>query len=68
MLPPKCITCGKLLSDIEIDWVQYKEHCMKHNSDTVDDLMAKKLDELHINSRCCRSQVLTYVELVKIII
>ena len=68
MLPPKCITCGKLLSDIEIEWVLHKEWCMKEHPDNYADLLAKKLDDLHIVSRCCRSQVLTYVELIKVII
>ena len=71
MLPPKCITCGKFLADIEIEWIQYEEQCIsnKQNSKThVADLLSKKLDNLHLTSRCCRSQVLTYVKLIKIIL
>ena len=68
MLPPKCITCGKMLADIEVEWTLYKEQCYKHKtSEQIDDLLAAKLDELHIKSRCCRSLILTYVELVKVI-
>lgn len=25
MLPPKCITCGKLLADIELEWSSKKD-------------------------------------------
>jgi len=70
MLPPKCITCGKMLADIEIEWTLYKKECYnkKHGpKHQIDDLLAAKLDQLHIKSRCCRALVLTYVELVEII-
>lgn len=70
MLPPKCFTCGKLLSDIEIAWKEAKESY--ENDDKLDDeqianLLVKVLEKLKIKNMCCRSQVLTYVDLVKVI-
>ena len=71
MLPPKCFTCGKLLADIEIEW--RITHDKLRNDDTMTEEqvareMSKLLDKLHINCQCCRAQVLTFVELIKIIL
>ena len=71
MLPPKCFTCGKLLADIEIEWKEMKEtheNNDKLTQEQVAALMTKLLDKLKIKDGCCRSQVLTYVDLIKIII
>lgn len=71
MIPPKCITCGKFLADIEVEWITYKEYCFRNKSklkEPIDDLLAKKLDELHVHTRCCRSQVLTSVDLVRLLL
>lgn len=71
MIPPKCITCGKFLSDIELEWTMYKDQCIRNKlklHEPIDDLLAKKLDDLHIYTKCCRSQVLTSVELVKLLL
>jgi DNA-directed RNA polymerase subunit N (RpoN/RPB10) len=71
MLPPKCITCGKLLADIEVEWSTKKElweNDDKLTADQVADKLTALLDKLHIKSQCCRSQVLTFVDLIKIIL
>lgn len=71
MLPPKCFTCGKLLADIEIEWKEMKktyESNDKLTDDQIADLLSKLLDKLKITDGCCRSQVITYVDLIKIII
>jgi DNA-directed RNA polymerase subunit N (RpoN/RPB10) len=71
MLPPKCFTCGKLLADIEIEW--RTTHDRLRNDDTMTDEqvaveMSKLLDTLQIKTQCCRAQLLTFVELIKIIL
>lgn len=71
MLPPKCITCGKLLADIEVEYKETKQ--MYENDTSLDDeqvakLITELLDKLHIKRMCCRTQVLTFVDLVKLII
>ena len=71
MLPPKCITCGKLLADIEIEYKETKQMYQndeKLSEEEVAKLVSQLLDKLHIKRMCCRSQVLTFVDLVKIII
>jgi DNA-directed RNA polymerase subunit N (RpoN/RPB10) len=70
MIPPKCITCGKHLSDIELEFILFRDECVRNRftlKESVDDLCAKKLDQLCIVNRCCRSQCITSVELAKII-
>ena len=71
MLPPKCITCGKLLADIELEWSSKKdlwENDNKISPEQAAEKLAKLLDDLKIVRQCCRAQVLTYVDLIKIIL
>ncbi len=71
MLPPKCFTCGKFLADIEVMWVQYLNDIRADKNNTeekISNLRAEKLNHLCIKKRCCRSLVLTYVDLIEIII
>ncbi len=71
MLPPKCITCGKLLADIEVEWNTKKdlwENDKSLTDEQVADKLAKLLDDLKLVRQCCRAQVLTYVDLIKIIL
>jgi len=70
MLIPKCYTCGKVLSHVEIRWIHKKEECANNVNLTKEEsltIMANYLDELKITSRCCRKCLLTFVEHVKII-
>ena len=69
MLPPKCYTCGKMLSQYELRWIRKREECENKNlsQEETDEIMANLLKELGIVSKCCRKQMLTFVEQVKII-
>jgi DNA-directed RNA polymerase subunit N (RpoN/RPB10) len=71
MLPPKCITCGKLLSDIAIE-LSALNKSLEHDDSISPEQKAQKiaqfLDVKHIKRICCRCQCLTYVELIDIII
>lgn len=71
MLPSKCITCGKLLSDIAIELSELKKS-LEHDTTMTDEAKAARitqfLNDHSITNICCRSQCLTYVELIDIII
>ena len=71
MLPPKCISCGKFLADIELQYESSKDEIdtnSKLNSEEKKLEKKKLLDDLHITRWCCRAQVITYCDLIKIIV
>lgn len=71
MLPPKCFTCNKLLADIEL---YYESEIKRIEIDTIStpeiksDLKKKLIDSLGINRYCCRMRLISYVDLINIII
>jgi len=71
MLPPKCISCGKFLADIQLDYEMYKEKIDENIKLSNEDKKKEKrklLDDLYIKRWCCRKQVVTYCKLINIII
>jgi DNA-directed RNA polymerase subunit N (RpoN/RPB10) len=70
MLPPKCITCGKFLADIELDYEELQDMMKMKNYTTEQKSKAQKkfLDEHKIINLCCRTSVITYIDLIKLII
>ena len=72
MLPPKCFTCGRIFADIELDYEKKViELEINKKNLTIEEIKKEKckiLDELHIHRYCCRSRVLTYIDLIKVII
>jgi DNA-directed RNA polymerase subunit N len=54
MIPVRCYTCGRVISDI---WEEYKER-IKHEE------RAEVLDKLGIKRYCCRRMLLTHAELI----
>lgn len=71
MLPPKCISCGKFMADIQLTYEQMKDDIEADTSLTLEqqrDKMKKCLDLLYIKRWCCRSQVITYKDLINIIV
>lgn len=54
MIPVRCYTCGKVISDV---WEEYKER-IKHEDP------GKVLDDLGIKRYCCRRMILTHAELI----
>jgi len=54
MIPVRCYTCGKVISDV---WDEYKER-IKHEN------QGKVLDELEIKRYCCRRMLLAHAELI----
>lgn len=54
MIPIRCFTCGKVISDI---WDVYKERITYEDPGAV-------LNDLGITRYCCRRMLLTHVELI----
>ncbi len=54
MIPVRCFTCGKIISNV---WEEYRERVKKEES-------AKVLDDLGIKRYCCRRMLITHVPLV----
>lgn len=71
MLPPKCISCGKYMADIQLT---YEQMIVDIESNTglsheqQQQLMKECLDKLYIRRWCCRAQVISYKDLINIIV
>jgi len=56
MIPVRCFTCGKVISNV---WDEYKRRTKEEKENP-----GKVLDELGITRYCCRRMLLTHVEFV----
>jgi len=54
MIPVRCYTCGRVISDV---WEEYKERIKREEP-------AEVLDKLGIKRYCCRRMLLTHAELI----
>lgn len=71
MLPPKCFSCGKFLADIQLEYESKKDEIDSNSKLSEDEKKQQKknlLNAMYIRRWCCRSQVITYCDLVNIII
>jgi DNA-directed RNA polymerase subunit N (RpoN/RPB10) len=71
MLPIKCLSCGKFMGDIQLEYEQLKNDILidnKISEEIKNEEIKKLLTKLYIKRWCCRSQVLTYKSLIDIII
>tara|TARA_B110000208_G_C11798906_1_gene440931 strand:- start:299 stop:511 length:213 start_codon:yes stop_codon:yes gene_type:complete len=70
MLYPNCPTCGKLLADIEVEYLNEIEVISnkKLDQEKIDEAKRKLLDKLNVKRYCCRTRVLTFIDEVKLII
>lgn len=71
MLPPKCFSCGKFLADIELEYESKKDQIdsnSKLSSEEKKQMKKDLLNKMYVTRWCCRSQVITYCDLVHIII
>jgi DNA-directed RNA polymerase subunit N len=57
LIPVRCFTCGNVISDV---WEEYKERAKSEPP-------GKVLDDLGIESYCCRRMLLTHVEIVDVL-
>jgi len=75
MLPPRCFTCGHVLANIELD---YEEGLLNidNNIKLSDDEKAKNKRDLvnkllpgrWKNRYCCRTRLLSYVDLIHVVV
>ena len=66
MLYPVCPTCGFLLADKEL---KFKEKLKNIDKDDNDKHNIKKIfNEMKIKRYCCRMRLITYIDLVDLII
>ena len=54
MIPVRCFTCGKPISEV---WEDYKERIKQEDP-------GKGLDDLGVKRYCCRRMLLSHVELI----
>ena len=75
MLPPRCFTCGHVLANLELELEERLneiDNNIKLDVEQKADLKRKLIDEL-LPGRwkvryCCRTRLLSYVDLIKIIV
>ena len=75
MLPPRCFTCGHVLANLELEFEENLQHIdnnVKINDDQKADLKRKLVNKLlpgRWNNRyCCRARLLSYVDLIKVVV
>lgn len=63
MIPVRCFTCGKVISNV---WDRYKKRVeeRKKESKTNDIKVGDILDDLGIERYCCRRMLLTHVDII----
>ena len=75
MLPPRCFTCGHVLANLELEYeenLQQIDNDIKLNDVQKSEYKRKLVDKL-LPGRwkkryCCRARLITYVDLIKIIL
>ena len=71
MLPPKCFTCGRILADIVLEYETKVLELELNKHLTIEEIKKKKckiLNNLHLHRYCCRSRVISYVDIIQIVI
>ena len=67
MIPVRCFTCGKVISNV---WEDYKKRVderkkeMETDEIMVEDMVEDILDELEVKRYCCRRMILSHKEMV----
>jgi DNA-directed RNA polymerase subunit N (RpoN/RPB10) len=75
MLPPKCFTCGHVLANLELEYEETLQD-IDNNIKLTDEqkqeakrnIVDKLLPDRWKTRYCCRSRLLSYVDLIKVII
>jgi DNA-directed RNA polymerase subunit N (RpoN/RPB10) len=75
MLPPRCFTCGHVLADLELEFEEGIEQIDNNinlsdeqKSKSKRDLVNKLLSGRWTKRYCCRTRLLSYVDLIKVVI
>lgn len=71
MLPPRCKTCNKILLTIVNDY-ENKYYLIEDNPKlTKQEKEEQKIElfkKLKLDRQCCKSKILTYVDLIRVIV
>jgi DNA-directed RNA polymerase subunit N (RpoN/RPB10) len=75
MLPPKCFTCGHVLANLELEYEEKLQE-IDNNIKLTDEqkqeakrnLVDKLLPDRWKTRYCCRARLLSYVDLIKVIV
>lgn len=75
MLPPKCFTCGHVLANLELEYEETLQE-IDNNIKLTDEqkqeakrnIVNKLFPDRWKTRYCCRSRLLSYVDLIKVII
>lgn len=75
MLPPKCFTCGHVLANLELEYeekLQEIDNNIKLTDEQKQEAKRNLVDNLlpdRWKTRyCCRARLLSYVDLIKVIV
>ena len=71
MLPQRCFTCNKILSHIELEYEE-KLEVIELNDKITDEekskLKRELVDSFGLERYCCRSILISYVDIIKVVI
>ena len=75
MLPPKCFTCGHVLADLELEFEEGIDQIDNNinlsdeqKSNAKRELVDRLLPGRWKKRYCCRTRLLSYVDLIKVVI
>ncbi len=75
MLPPRCFTCGHVLADLELEYEEKLQEIDNNVKLTTDDKASQKRELVNklLPGRwklryCCRARLLSYVDLIKVVV
>ena len=66
IIPVRCFTCGKIISDVHEEFVKRYEDYKKtmKAGETPKETPKQILDSLGVDRYCCRRMILTHVDLI----
>jgi DNA-directed RNA polymerase subunit N (RpoN/RPB10) len=71
MLPQRCFTCNKVLSHIELEYEEKLEEIElndKISNEEKSKLKRELVDSFGLERYCCRKILISYVDLIKVVI
>ena len=75
MLPPRCFTCGHVLADLELEYEEGLKQIdnnvklsSEQKAEAKKNLVNKLLPGRWAKRYCCRARLLSYVDLIEVVI
>jgi DNA-directed RNA polymerase subunit N (RpoN/RPB10) len=71
MLPMRCPTCGTLIGDIQLiheKEIEKIDNNEKLNEDQKNEKKKELINKYGLDKYCCRTRIITYVDIIDIII